>query len=100
MSSVTGRSSAGETVFDSEPDRIAVPVLIVANKGDSCTASPPGDAPKIAEALTKAPRKEILYLDSTEMNGPPCGAESSHGYFGIESQAVERVAAWIATAWQ
>ena len=100
MSSVTGRSSAGETLFDSEPERVAVPVLIVANKGDACPASPPGDAPKIAEALIQAPRKEILYLDSTAMKGQPCGAESPHSYFGIEPQAVEQVARWIAAAQQ
>jgi hypothetical protein len=98
MSSVTGRSSAGETLFDSAPERVAVPVLMVANKGDACPASPPGDAPKIAASLTNAPRKEVLYLDSTAMKGQPCGAESPHGYFGIEPEAVERVARWIEAA--
>lgn len=96
MSSVTGRSSAGETLFDSEPGQVAVPVLIVANKGDICPASPPGDAPKIAEALTPAPRKEILCVESTTTKGQPCGGESPHGYFGIEPEAVELVAQWIA----
>ena len=95
MSSVTGRSSAGETLFDSEPEQVAAPVLIVANKGDTCPASPPGDAPKIDEALTRAPRKEILYLESTTTKGQPCGPESPHSYFGIEQEAVEQVARWI-----
>ena len=36
MSSVTGRSSAGETLFDSEPERVVVPVLIFANSSDTC----------------------------------------------------------------
>lgn len=100
MSSVTGRSGAGETLFDSEPDRVAVPVLIVANKGDACPASPPDDAPKIAEALSQASRKEILYLESTMMKGQPCGVEAPHGYFGIEQETVGRVAEWIAAAQQ
>ena len=100
MSSVTGRSGAGETLFDSEPERVAVPVLIVANKGDTCPASPPDDAAKIAEALSRAPRKEILYLESTAIKGQPCGGESPHGYFGIEQEAVDRVAQWIAAAQQ
>ena len=100
MSSVTGRSGAGETLFDSEPDRVAVPVLIIANKGDACPASPPDDAPKIAEALSQAPRKEILYLESTMMKGQPCGGEAPHGYFGIEQETVGRVAEWIAAAQQ
>ena len=100
LSSVTGRSGAGETLFDSEPGRVAVPVLIVANKGDTCPASPPGDAAKIAEALSRAPRKEILYLESTTIKGQPCGGESPHGYFGIEQETVDRIAQWIAAAQQ
>ena len=95
MSSVTGRSSAGETLFDSEPGRVAVPVLIVSNSGDTCPASLPSNVPQIAQALTEAPRKEMLYLESTIIKGPPCETESPHSYFGIEQSAVERVAEWI-----
>jgi pimeloyl-ACP methyl ester carboxylesterase len=95
-SSITGRSGSGETLFDSEPGLVAVPALIVANTGDTCPASPPGDAPKIADALTHAPRKEVVYMQSTAIEGqPPCDAMSPHSYFGIEAAAVERIAAWI-----
>ena len=97
MSSVTGRSSAGETLFDSEPGRVTVPVLIVANNRDTCPGSPPDDAPKIAESLTQAPRKEILYLENALLKGPPCETESPHSYFGIEQETVEHVAQWIRT---
>jgi predicted esterase len=95
MSSVTGRSSAGETVFDGDPDQVGVPALIVVNRSDTCPASPPDDAPKIAAALTRAPQKEILYVESAAAKGQPCGAASPHGYFGIEEAVVERVAQWI-----
>jgi pimeloyl-ACP methyl ester carboxylesterase len=95
MSSVTGSTSAGETLFDSDPGRVIVPVLIVANRGDTCPASPPTDAPKIGDVLTHAPRKEILYLESASSQGQPCDAESSHSYFGIEQATIERVAEWI-----
>jgi hypothetical protein len=44
-------------------------VLIVSNTGDTCPASPPTDAPKIAEALTHFPRKDILYLESATIKG-------------------------------
>lgn len=96
MSSVTGRTSAGETLFDSEPERVNVPVLIVANSGDTCPASSPKDAPKIAESLSHAPRKDIIYMESATLQGQPCEAEAPHSYFGIEQATVERVAAWIA----
>ncbi len=91
-SSVTGRSSSGETLFDSEPGLVAVPALIVANTGDACPASPPGDAPKIAAALARAPRKEIVYMHSTAIEGQPCEAMAPHGYFGIEAATVEPIA--------
>jgi pimeloyl-ACP methyl ester carboxylesterase len=94
-SSVTGRSSSGETLFDSEPGLVAVPTLIVANTGDTCPASLPGDAPKIAAALTRAPRKEIIYMESTAIQGSPCEGMSPHGYFGIEGATIDRIAAWI-----
>ena len=95
MSSVTGRSSAGETLFDSEPGEVRAPVLVVGNNGDTCPASPPNDAAKIVEALTRAPRKDILRLESATANGPPCEAESPHSYFGVEQDTVARVSAWI-----
>jgi pimeloyl-ACP methyl ester carboxylesterase len=94
-SSVTGRSSSGETLFDSEPGLVTVPALIVANSGDACPASPPGDAPKIAAALTQSPRKEVVYVQSTAMEGQSCGGTAPHGYFGIEAATVARIAEWI-----
>jgi pimeloyl-ACP methyl ester carboxylesterase len=94
-SSVTGRSSSGETLFDSEPGLVTVPALIVANRGDTCPASPPGDAPKIAAALARSPHKEVLYLQSTATQGQPCEGASPHGYFGIEEATVDRIAEWI-----
>ena len=72
-----------------------MPALIVANSGDACPASPPGDAAKIAAALTHAPRKEVVYMQSGATEGQPCEAMSPHSYFGIEAATVERIAKWI-----
>jgi hypothetical protein len=94
-SSITGRSSSGETLFDSEPALVAVPTLIVANTGDVCPASPPGDAPKIFDALARAARKEVIYMQSVAIDGQPCEARSPHSYFGIEAATVARIAEWI-----
>jgi pimeloyl-ACP methyl ester carboxylesterase len=97
-SSVAGRNStANETVFDSDLGAIAVPALIVANQGDTCPSAGPGFAPQIAAALTRAPRKEIVTLQSSEIRSAPCEAMSPHGYLGIESEAVQRVSDWIRT---
>jgi hypothetical protein len=90
-SSVTQRSRADETVFDSDPGAITIPALVVANTGDGCGATPPGDAARILAALTRSPRKELILVDSHEARSDPCGAQSPHGFLGIESSVVQRI---------
>jgi hypothetical protein len=92
-SSVTRGS--GESVFRADLGAIAVPVLIVANRGDTCPASPPQDAPRLAAALSRSPRTEVVLFDSGDFRSSPCQGFSPHGYFGIEPQVVARIAAWI-----
>jgi predicted alpha/beta-hydrolase family hydrolase len=96
-SSVTRQNSGGDTVFDTKLAAITVPVLIVANQHDSCTVTPPDDAAKISAALTRSPRKEVVYVESDQIEprSPPCEAMSPHGYFGIEAEVVKRIADWI-----
>jgi hypothetical protein len=97
-SSVTRQGRAGETVFDSEPGLIAVPALIVANQGDTCMLTPPGDAQSLAAALTRSPRKEIIIVASDQIQSDPCEAMSPHGFLGIETAVVQRIGDWIRTA--
>jgi hypothetical protein len=99
-SAVTGRSRSGETLFDAEPGLVAVPALIVANSGDTCPASPPGAASDIAAALARAPRKEIVYMQSSASVDAPCEGMTPHGYLGIEAATIERIAAWIGAVLQ
>jgi hypothetical protein len=95
-SSVTGENKAArETVFDSEPGAIAVPALVVANRGDTCPVAGPGFAPQILSALAHAPRKEIIYVESHQLQSDPCEAMSPHGYLGIEADVVRRISDWI-----
>ena len=49
--SVSRLGGSHETVFDAQPDRVNVPVLVVANSVDRCGVASPLDAPKIAAAL-------------------------------------------------
>jgi hypothetical protein len=87
--------ASGETVFDSDLGAIAVPALIVSNKGDTCPIAGPGFAPNILAALARAPKKEVIYVESHVLQSDPCEAMSPHGYLGIESDVVQRVSAWI-----
>jgi pimeloyl-ACP methyl ester carboxylesterase len=94
-SSVTRLGSPNETVFDTNLAAITVPVLIVANQNDACQVTPPADAPRIAAALVRAPRKEVVYVQSDRTRSPACEAMSPHGYYGIEGAVVQRIADWI-----
>lgn len=95
-SSVAGANRAsGETVFDSNLGAIAVPALVVSNRGDTCPVAGPGFAPQILAALARAPRKDIIYVESHQLQSDPCEAMSPHGYLGIEADVVQRVAAWM-----
>ena len=98
-SSVTRSGRAGETLFDAEPGAIAVPVLVVSNQNDTCTVSPPGDAPNILAALTRSPRKELVMMTSSQIarRSDPCEGKSPHGYLGIEGTVVQRISDWIRT---
>jgi len=94
-SSVTRAGNSGETLFDSEPAAIAVPTLVVANQGDACPVSPPADATAIAAAVARAPRKEVILVQSGDARSAPCEAMSPHGFLGIEPVVVQRIADWI-----
>ena len=97
-SSVTRIGRADETVFDADPGTIAVPALVVSNSGDGCIVSPPGDAPRLLAALAHAPRKELILVESSQIQSDPCEALSPHGYLGIEAMVVQRIADWIRAA--
>jgi hypothetical protein len=83
------------TVFDTNLAAITVPVLAVANQGDSCPVTPPGDASKIAAALIRSPRKEVVYVQSDQVRSAACEAFAPHGFFGIEAAVIQRIADWI-----
>ena len=97
-SSVTRIGRADETVFDADPGTIAVPALVVSNSGDGCIVSPPGDGPRLLAALARAPRKELILVESSQIQSEPCEALSPHGYLGIEAMVVQRIADWIKAA--
>jgi alpha/beta superfamily hydrolase len=74
---------------------IRIPTLIVHNRNDSCPASPFHGAAPALTALTAAPAKELIAVQSSSESGNPCEGKSPHGYFGIETQVVGLIAGWI-----
>ncbi|MFG1478899.1 alpha/beta hydrolase [Xanthobacter sp. V4C-4] len=84
-----------ETVFDTQPEAVRAPVLVVANATDACPITPPGDAGRIAAAFVKAPSVHVLRVSGGTAGLGPCTSLSAHGYRGIEAGVVARIAAWL-----
>lgn len=75
---------------------ITVPTLIVSHKRDGCDITPAADAPKLTKALSKSRKVDVVLLEGgSSPRSEPCQAMSQHGFIGIESQAVDRIAHFI-----
>jgi pimeloyl-ACP methyl ester carboxylesterase len=87
---------ADGAIYDVDLDRIRVPTLVVHNRNDACFVCPYGDVPKLMRNLPATPHKELLTFEGgAEPKSDPCEALSRHGYIGLETEVVARIAAWI-----
>ncbi|MDI4236746.1 alpha/beta fold hydrolase [Bradyrhizobium sp. Arg237L] len=94
--SVSRMGKSGETVFSAEPENVRVPVLIVANRSDRCNVAAPGDAPRIAAAMSHSPEVQVRFVSGgISRSRRACGSLSPHGYYGIETRVVDLIARWI-----
>jgi pimeloyl-ACP methyl ester carboxylesterase len=75
---------------------VGVPTLILSHRQDGCDITPAADAPKLTKALTKARKVDVVLVDGgSPPRSDPCEAMSQHGFFGIESEVVSRIAQFI-----
>lgn len=94
--SVSVMGGSGETVFTAHPERVQVPVLIVANSDDRCGVAPPQAAPQIAAAMTASRDVRVLTVSGgVTRSKKDCGSLTPHGYFGIEDHVVDAIADWM-----
>ncbi len=76
--------------------QVTVPTLIVFHRHDACAITPAADAPKLAKRLTRARKVETALLQGGAAPvSEPCEARSQHGFFGIETEAVDAIARFI-----
>jgi hypothetical protein len=96
-SSVTRNAPADPTsIFGVDLSRITLPTLVVNHRDDGCFVAVPADAPRLLDALTRAPVKQaLLFEGGAPARSKPCEALSAHGYYGIEPQVVAGIADWI-----
>jgi pimeloyl-ACP methyl ester carboxylesterase len=84
------------TVFDSGPNLVRIPTLIVHNRDDGCVVCPFGQASELLSRFTAAPRKQLIAFEGgAPPISDPCEALSRHGYIGIEDKVVAAIADWI-----
>lgn len=94
--SVSERIRNQHSVFDTALGEIRVPVLLVHHEQDACRASPGSGAERIRKALVGAPVTELLFFSGgREKAGKECRGHSQHGFYGIETKVVDKIAAWI-----
>lgn len=90
-------SDLKEAVFDANLGAINVPALIVSHADDACKLSPPDDDGKLQAALSGSPRTKTIVITG---GNPPasnaCEAKSPHGFYGVEVEAINDMASWIA----
>jgi hypothetical protein len=76
-------------------DQLRIPVLVVHHVNDGCNHCLYADISKLMDKLRNAPRKELIPVRGGISEGDPCEAFSHHGFNGVESQVVQKIATWI-----
>jgi len=83
-------------VFGLGLDEVTVPVLVIAHAGDACGVTPPADAPRLVDGLTKSSRRALLLVEGgAEARSRDCEGMAPHGFFGREDLVVAAMAAFI-----
>ena len=94
--SVTEPNNKGVELPRMDLARITVPTLIISHEDDKCRVTPPEGAEKIKAGLTRAPEVVIKYFaGGKDPSSEPCKGLSSHGFYGIEREVINEIAAFI-----
>lgn len=75
--------------------KIQVPVLVVHHEQDGCAYCAFSEMHALMTKLTSSPRIQLLPFKGGENKGNPCEAFAHHGFNGIESEVVQKIAAWV-----
>ena len=78
-----------------ELETLRIPVLVVHHEQDGCRFCLFRDMPALMHKLDAVPTKELIAVNGGVSRGDPCAAFAYHGYNGIESFVVARIAGWI-----
>ncbi len=86
------------TALDGVLEKISVPVLLVHHTGDNCHVTPAGGVSTIVDRLIKSPKIDTMFFTGgTSPEGSECGANSQHGFVGLEQEVVRSMVRWMLT---
>ncbi|NWK77540.1 alpha/beta hydrolase [Aquitalea sp. LB_tupeE] len=83
------------SVADLALPQLTQPVLVVQHLHDQCKVTLYQNVQPVMDGLQSSRSKEMLLVDGGVDKGDPCQPWAAHGYNGIESEVVEKVARWI-----
>lgn len=77
--------------------QITLPVLLVHHGEDGCKFCPFTDALQLKNKMSGSPKVDFVEVQGGDPpQSGPCQPLSSHGFFGVEDQVVQVIAAWAA----
>jgi pimeloyl-ACP methyl ester carboxylesterase len=83
-------------VIDMDLASVSAPVMIVANKTDSCASTPPSNAGNLAGVFTGAATIAVKLFDGSGRSKPDnCKMGGQHHFDGFDDDVVEAIAAFI-----
>lgn len=95
-SSVTRTSRSLGAIDGGMLAAIQAPTLVIANKGDLCSVTPPDDVPFLLNGLKNAPRKaSVLLSGGLPPIAGPCEGKAAHGFYGLEDEATKALIDWM-----
>jgi hypothetical protein len=86
-----------KSAANDDPDKLAVPMLVVAHADDACAQTTPFDIPQFMQWYQSNGRPlsvEIL-SGGGPFTGDPCEALAAHGFVGLDNAVVLTIATWI-----
>lgn len=93
--SISSGGKFGESMNDVSLGSIKQPVLFVHNQDDECVVCPPEEVDMLADEMSSAKRKEIKMFSGGYTQGRACGAQSYHGFLGIDGEVVKYISDWV-----
>ncbi len=76
--------------------KVRAPTLIVSHQDDQCEHTPASDATKLKDGLVNSSVVKIVLVSGGDApQSDACQAKSQHGFYGVESEAVDAISKFI-----